>query len=306
MLNENLPNPIVWFDDFWFVGMIRMVFGITGFRVYNPSDLILTLYRLWFVWALLVAIRTWKKPSPAVVGLVFILAFYALTLLQTNLSSELNTGFKHWGIQGRYIFPVIGTLYVLIIYFFASIPNKIVSGITVSLTLILFLVGSPLKVLLYPASVMFPNANLSPEVHNIEIGNGIEVSQDFISECPGKITDVAVLFSSSDEIASYPVSFKLVDMRNNQVVKEGIIRDVPVANQTWLTITPPPMTGTKDHPYRITITAADDSQDRLLYLWDTTTNVYRGGDAIVHGVPTNNDLIFRYSCKMPILMDWYN
>jgi len=305
MLNENVPDPYVWFDDYWVGTMLRMIYGAMGFRDYFPSDLMVTIYRLWLIAALLAAVRVWKKPSPAVWGLVATFFFYTLILLHTNLSSELNTGFKHLGIQGRYLFPVIGALYILIAYSFSGIHSKMAAGIMALLTLAIFITGSPLKTLLVAVPVNFPTANLSPEIHTIEIGNGQVVSQDFRSECPGTITEIGILASSGGQaVTTYPVSFRLVDVSQNQVIEEQVI-DETVSGQTWLMQAISPMTDTKDNPYRILLAAADDSQTGTLQLWSTTTNVYRGGDAVVRGKPTNYDLIFRYTCQMPILTEWF-
>jgi len=178
------------------------------------------------------------------------------------------------------------------------------AGIMVLLTLAIFIVGSPLKTLLVAVPVNFPTANLSPEIHTIEIGNGQVVSQDFRSECPGTITEIGILASSGSQAVTYPVSFRLVDVSQNQVIEEQVI-DETVSSQTWLMQAISPMTGTQDNPYRILLAAADDSQTGTLQLWSTTTNVYRGGDAVVRGKPTNYDLIFRYTCQMPILTEWF-
>lgn len=303
MLNENVPDPYVWFDDYWVGTMIRMSYGIMGFRTYFPSDLMVTIYRLWLIAALLAAVRVWKRPSPAVWGLVATVIFYVLVLLQTNLSSELNTGFKHLGIHGRYLFPIIGPLYILIAYSFSGIRSKMTAGVIALLTLAIFMVGSPLKTLMVAVPVNFPTANLSPEVHTIEIGSGLEVSQDFQSECPGTITEIGILAASEGQDVTYPVRFRLVDVSKNQVIEEQVI-DEKVSGQTWLMPGITPMRATKDQPYRILLTAADNSQTGTLQLWSTTTNVYRGGDAVVRGIPTNYDLIFRYTCQMPILTEW--
>lgn len=304
MLNENVPDPVVWFDDYWVGAILKMTYGIAGHLTYSPTDLMLTFYRLWYVWALLIAIRVWRNISFPVAALTAIAVFYTLTVLQTNLSSELDTGFKHLGIQGRYVFPILGSLYVLIVFFFSRVSNKLVSGVTLLLTLALFLWGSPLKTLLVNIMVNYPSANLSPEIHTIEIGSGREVSQDFISECPGTITQMGIMASSGGQDGAYPVRFRLVDMTSNQVITEQVI-DQTIFDQTWLKPTLSPLAQTKDHPYRILVSAADDNQRNSLQLWSTTTNIYGGGDAIVHGKPTNYDLIFRYACRMPALSNWF-
>ncbi|MBE0696296.1 MAG: hypothetical protein IH586_05175 [Anaerolineaceae bacterium] len=132
----------------------------------------------------------------------------------------------------------------------------------------------------------------------------MEVSQDFRSECSGAMTQVEVLFATTQSAPDLAVDFLLTDTSDHQVIMQQRIKDIPGKDQVWLSFPFHPLVGTKDHLYRMTLTAPGSSQDNWLALWNTTTNIYRGGDAIVEGVPTNMDLIFRYTCRMPPLSDW--
>ncbi len=305
MFNGNVPDPFVWFDQYWFGAMLKMTFGAIGHRVLDPSDLAITFYRLWIFWILILAIRFWQKPQTAFRVLALIVLGYTLVLLQTNLSSELNTGFKHIGIQGRYIFPVIGGFYILIASILAGVPNRILTAATVISTMVIFIINSPLWILSIPAPVQFPSGNISPEAHTIRISDRAQVSQDFRSECLGAITQVEVLFSAGNTSAAYPVSFQLVDTSSQTLITQQTVTDIPIGEATWLAF-PLSIQGSIDHPYRIILKTSGGEQDTYLTLWHTKTNVYRGGDAIVAGVATNSDLVFRYTCRMPLLADWFN
>jgi hypothetical protein len=133
--------------------MIWRVFGIMGHKNYIPPALILTFYRLLLIWIILITIRYWKKPSFTIGSLFAIMVFYTIVLLGTNYNNELVTGFKHVAIQGRYIFPVVGIIYALMVYYFASIGNTILRRLTVGSTLLLFLIGCPVLFLTHYSSV---------------------------------------------------------------------------------------------------------------------------------------------------------
>jgi len=63
----------------------------------------------------------------------------------TNYNSELSYGFKHFALQGRYLFPIIGLVYGLVGYTQSLIKNRTLRIVVLALTLILFFVGGPIK-----------------------------------------------------------------------------------------------------------------------------------------------------------------
>ena len=81
---------------------------------------------------------------------------------------------------------------------------------------------------------------------------------------------------------------------------------MPGENQAWLAFPVNRIENTKDQHLRIALSAEGVQEGQPLKLWNSTTNVYLFGDAIIDGVPTNKDLVFRYTCKRPILKDWFN
>lgn len=138
------PNPIEYVIDNWFPNMLYRIYGILGHLSYFPSHIIV-LYRLLFLWIILLAVRYIKQSSFLFIGLGSTFVFYMLVLLYTNYNSELAYGFKNIAMQGRYIFPVIGIAYVGISYVLWNVPNKIIRNLSLAATIILFLVGGPIK-----------------------------------------------------------------------------------------------------------------------------------------------------------------
>jgi hypothetical protein len=102
--------------------MFSRVYGILGHHSYFPDSAFITLHRLFFLLIVGVGIRHWSKASYLLTAAAVVLLFYLLTLLWYNYNSELASGFKTIGVQGRYTFPVIGIYYTLMVFFLLQIP----------------------------------------------------------------------------------------------------------------------------------------------------------------------------------------
>lgn len=123
--------------------MLVRIYGILGHKAYFPNST-MVYYKWLFLWILVISILAWRRPSKSIKTLITIFTFYSAVLFAINYSFELLTGFKHIAIQGRYLFPVIGAFYVLVVYFSSNIKNSILKYATVIYTVLLFLLGSPL------------------------------------------------------------------------------------------------------------------------------------------------------------------
>jgi len=143
------PQPISYFFDSWINHMLIRIYGILGHLVYYPH-LIVIFYRLLFFWCFAIALKYIRKlPFPlfSIFGIFF---FYTITVFITNYNYELTFGFKQIAIQGRYIFPVISLFYVLLTYIIMHITNSKIKLLTLAYTLILFILGGPIK-FIHPA-----------------------------------------------------------------------------------------------------------------------------------------------------------
>lgn len=67
------------------------------------------------------------------------------TILLSAQNGELSYGFKQIGLQGRYLFPIIGLVYGLVGYTQSLIKNRTLRAIVLVITLVLFFVGGPIK-----------------------------------------------------------------------------------------------------------------------------------------------------------------
>jgi hypothetical protein len=156
VVSEGYPDPVEYGFDYWVVSMLQRIYGIMGHQNYFP-DVSITVHRLLILWTILITIRYWKKPSYTIAGLYVILLFYVMILFLNNYNTELGFGFKHAGIQGRYIFPVIGIYYTMMVYYFFEIPGLVLRRLTFIYTTILFLYGSPIVFFLriYPSLLFY-------------------------------------------------------------------------------------------------------------------------------------------------------
>jgi len=138
------PNPIKYFFDSWIDFMLYRIFGILGHMSYFPSHIII-FYKLLFFWIILLGFRYIEKPAFVITSIILIIIFYTFVLFLNNYDSELVYGFKQIALQGRYIFPVIGLIYILVTYVASIVKSKYLKYFTLAIILMLFFIGGPIK-----------------------------------------------------------------------------------------------------------------------------------------------------------------
>jgi hypothetical protein len=129
--------------------MLLRSFGMIGHKSYFPLQLI-TLYQVLFYGMLGLGIFNllyWRRISLPIASLLWITAFYALVLLLQNYNSELVYNFTHIAFQGRYIFPVIGAIYVLYTKVLENTPFWILRTFFLVATISVYLAGGPVIIL---------------------------------------------------------------------------------------------------------------------------------------------------------------
>lgn len=138
------PNPVKYFFDSWIDHMLTRVFGILGHKSHFPSHIVI-FFKLLLFWIILMGFRNIEKPPFEITSMIIIILFYSFVLFLNNYASELTYGFKQIALQGRYIFPVIGLIYVLVSYIVSVIKSKPIKYVTLAIVLILFFLGGPFK-----------------------------------------------------------------------------------------------------------------------------------------------------------------
>lgn len=138
------PNPVKYFFDVWIDYMLNNIYGILAHVSYFPSYITI-LYRLFFLWVIMLAFKYWKDTPVSIISLVLIFLFYLFVLFIQNYNSELTYGFKQISVQGRYIFPVINSLYILVGYTLDKVKNRIILLGSSLFVIGIFTIGGPIK-----------------------------------------------------------------------------------------------------------------------------------------------------------------
>lgn len=146
-INSGYPNPIEYISNTWIRNLLIKTYGVLGHKIYYPFDLI-NGYQFLFYLIMIFGILFWKPSSYLDNCLVAMIVFYGAILLFTNYRSELVYGFKHIAIQGRYIFPVIGPIYIIFTKILKATPSKYLRWAILIFTIGLFIYGGPLTLIL--------------------------------------------------------------------------------------------------------------------------------------------------------------
>lgn len=148
---QGYPEPIRYGFDIWIRAMLMKIFGIMGGqRSYYPINI--TYFHILFYWMIALAIRYFRGASLTIYSLAAIVGFYTITLFIKNYDTDLAYGFIQIAHQGRYIFPVIGIIFVLFSYGLYKVPNRLIRNGTLLATLFLFIYSGPIRFLLYYGS----------------------------------------------------------------------------------------------------------------------------------------------------------
>jgi hypothetical protein len=303
IIEGSYPDPAAWLMDFWLPTMPVHIFGFLGHKVYNPG-LIISFYRAFFLWIGVVLIRYWKRPSFTIGALAVVLLGYLIVLLQTNYSAELSNGFQHLGIQGRYGFPVIGILYVLIAYGLSTIPNRWLARITTAGAVLLFFWGGPIAASLKTVPVGFPGP-IGNDGPMGEIVGGVTLTEEFVSQCHGTLTQFGLTFSTYNRTNSQPVIVRLIDAATGQVLSEQTIGAEDVVNGTWQDFSVAPVSGTLGKLYRISITSPTSTNGDAVSVFSSQSDAIPDGEALQNGEKTGRDLVFRYVCRQSPFTGWF-
>lgn len=151
VFDQKKQDPVNYLSEFWLNDMRNGVFGILGHQVYFPVHLD-SYYSLFFFFILLLAMRYWGARDGVFYTLLALVVVYFGTIFYINYTSELKTDFRHIAIQGRYLFPVLAPFYVLVVEFISRTRQKIVRGLVLAYSLVLFTLGGPAYFLLVVAA----------------------------------------------------------------------------------------------------------------------------------------------------------
>lgn len=147
VIEEQKMNPLSYFDEYWRTRMNTTIYGFMGHQSYYPIQL-LPFYKVLYLFVLIAAVKYWKNQDFVFYSLIVITLLYLLVILASSYNEELMSDFRHVGVQGRYLFPVITPIYILVVQFFSQVTHAVVRKAAILYTTILFFVGGPLLFLL--------------------------------------------------------------------------------------------------------------------------------------------------------------
>lgn len=127
----------------WVWEMTKRTVGIMGDSSFYHDILTISVFTFLIVLSFLIGIYNWKKLSKEHKYLFFITTSYLLILLFfQNYNMYLKRGYPTLALQGRYMFPVISSFYVLLSVFWLSISNRYLRLFIILTSLILLIIFS--------------------------------------------------------------------------------------------------------------------------------------------------------------------
>ena len=141
------PTPLAYFFDSWNYLILKSIYGILAHQNYVPKHII-SFFQAFYLLMFLLAAKNIKKLQGLWPYIIATTIFYTIVVFITNIKTELNFNYAHFAIQGRYLFPVIGFLYLIISWVIENISNSRSQLVISILTSILFFYSGPIKFLL--------------------------------------------------------------------------------------------------------------------------------------------------------------
>ena len=123
----------------WFPNLMSKIFGIMGDSSLSLPYYLVALFILFFLAGAVLIISNKRKLTKTDKYLITILLFYTAILFFTqNYSMYLTYNHYYLGLQGRYIFPVISMIYILLTKsFFFVTPQKLRNIVLISFSILL-------------------------------------------------------------------------------------------------------------------------------------------------------------------------
>lgn len=126
----------------WIWEMTKRVIGIMGDESLFASDTIIPFYLFFLLLAVVTGALNWRKFNKEIKYVSIITLFYLLILLFVqNYDMYLKRGYPTLALQGRYMFPVISSFYILISIFLSRISVKWIRLLVFVGLIVLFIVG---------------------------------------------------------------------------------------------------------------------------------------------------------------------
>jgi len=139
-VRDDLTNPIKYGITYWGFKMIESIWGILSETSFIPM-LSVSLHSVLILWALFYHFFYWQPKDTNATLLFVILLSYGVYVFLWNYKTEVEFNFQHYGVTGRYLLPILGTLLTLITHSFMKIKSLLLKRITIALVVILYFAG---------------------------------------------------------------------------------------------------------------------------------------------------------------------
>jgi len=137
---DTVLNPFQYASQYWIWKMAESIWGILSHNTFVPLFSV-GLHALFALWSFVCLFRYWKPQDKVNTLLVFILISYCGYIFIWNYKLELEYSFQHYGVTGRYLLPVLGTLLTLMVHNILKIRNTLIKRLTVALSIVLYFNG---------------------------------------------------------------------------------------------------------------------------------------------------------------------
>ncbi|MDX9738973.1 MAG: glycosyltransferase family 39 protein [Candidatus Dojkabacteria bacterium] len=139
ILNGERLDPVR-YVGVWVWEMTKRVVSIMGDSSLYHSNTVISIFVALLCITVIFGVLNWKGLSKQVKYLGIITLFYLLILmLVQNYDMYLKRSYPTLALQGRYMFPVISSFYVLITVFWMSIKNRYLKIFLISISLVLLI-----------------------------------------------------------------------------------------------------------------------------------------------------------------------
>lgn len=128
-----------------------------------------------------------------------------------------------------------------------------------------------------------------------ELVQGIELSQSFISQC-ASLAQIDLVMASYGRVNHQPIILRLYDEVTSQLVAEQLLEGTTVRYNIWYVFPLQNISDSIGKRYRISLTSPQSRPGDAITVWQSTSDSYAGGEAMLNGRPLNADLAFRYGC----------
>ena len=126
----------------WVLEMTQRIFGVLGHKSLLMHKYFANIYI--FLFALLsgIVIHKWEKKDYLESNLMIISSFYILTLLiYQNYRLYMKTGILGLALQGRYLFPVVSLIYIIVVRYLKDLKLRLLKWVIIIFMLMLFTCG---------------------------------------------------------------------------------------------------------------------------------------------------------------------